>query len=105
RAKGFHGHLSALRHGRLTSGAVKLAGVGAAGLAAAALLGPGRHRGRLGGAVELLLGAGVVAGSANLLNLLDLRPGRALKVSLATSGALLRGPTGTLVAGPAGAAV
>ncbi|GAA2349542.1 hypothetical protein GCM10010170_038800 [Dactylosporangium salmoneum] len=74
-AKGFRGHVGALREGRVTSGLVKIAGVGAAGLAAAALL-PRRRK------VDVLLGAGVIAGAANLFNLLDLRPGRALKAGL-----------------------
>jgi UDP-N-acetylmuramyl pentapeptide phosphotransferase/UDP-N-acetylglucosamine-1-phosphate transferase len=80
-AKGFKGHLGALRQGRVTSGLVKIGGVGAAGLLAAALL-PRRR------AVDVLLGAGVIAGAANLANLLDLRPGRALKVGVAAGSAL-----------------
>ncbi|MEQ4304420.1 hypothetical protein ABNF97_24100 [Plantactinospora sp. B6F1] len=112
-AKGFAGHLAALRQGRVTSGVVKIAGVGAAGLAAAALLAadpavrshPGRRRaGTAGGVVDLLLGAGVIAGTANLVNLLDLRPGRALKSGVLLGAPLLPGPTGGLAAGPVGAA-
>jgi UDP-N-acetylmuramyl pentapeptide phosphotransferase/UDP-N-acetylglucosamine-1-phosphate transferase len=82
RAKGFKGHLGALREGRVTSGLAKVAGVGAAGLVASALIAadPARkRRGFLAGTADVLLGAGVIAGTANLLNLLDLRPGRALK--------------------------
>lgn len=74
-AKGFRGHLAALREGRVTSGLVKIAGVGASALLASALL--PRKR-----AVDVLLGAGVIAGAANLANLLDLRPGRAIKAGL-----------------------
>jgi hypothetical protein len=70
-ARGFRGHVGALRHGELTSGAVKIVGIGVAGLVAAALTG-GRRR-------DVLVHGAVVAASANLLNLLDLRPGRALK--------------------------
>jgi UDP-N-acetylmuramyl pentapeptide phosphotransferase/UDP-N-acetylglucosamine-1-phosphate transferase len=98
-AKGFRGHLGALRQGRVTSGLVKIAGVGAAGLAAAALL-PGRTAGGPAGAprrrgVDVLLGAGVIAGAANLFNLLDLRPGRALKAGLAAGTPLgASGPLG-----------
>jgi UDP-N-acetylmuramyl pentapeptide phosphotransferase/UDP-N-acetylglucosamine-1-phosphate transferase len=72
--RGLRGHLGALQHGELTSGAVKIVGIGATGLVAAALAG---RRG-----IGLLLGGGVVAATANLVNLLDLRPGRALKAAL-----------------------
>ena len=70
-ARGLAGHVRALRDGRVTTGIVKLAGLGALGAASAALL---RRRG-VDAAVDVVL----VAGSANLVNLLDLRPGRALK--------------------------
>ncbi len=112
-AKGFAGHLAALRDGRVTSGLVKIAGVGGAGLAAAVLLAADpavrshRHRSRqgaIGRVVDVLLGAGVVAGTANLVNLLDLRPGRALKAGVLLGVPLLSGPVGGLAAGPVGAA-
>jgi len=105
KAKGFTGHLGALREGRVTSGLIKIAGVGAAGLAAAALLAadaPAKGRGRA--LVDVALGAGVVAGTANLFNLLDLRPGRALKAGLLLGAPLAGGPAGGLAAGPMGAA-
>src|SRR5690349_20953811 len=62
-AKGFRGHLTALREGRVTSGLVKIAGVGASALVAAALLPRKRP-------VDILLGAGVIAGAANPLGAL-----------------------------------
>jgi UDP-N-acetylmuramyl pentapeptide phosphotransferase/UDP-N-acetylglucosamine-1-phosphate transferase len=99
KAKGFRGHLGALREGRVTSGLVKIAGVGAAGFVAAALLPKKRA-----GMVNTVLGAGVIAGSANLFNLLDLRPGRALKAGIIVGTPLAAGRTGGMVAGPLGAA-
>jgi UDP-GlcNAc:undecaprenyl-phosphate/decaprenyl-phosphate GlcNAc-1-phosphate transferase len=83
--RGFRGHLGALRHGEVTTGAVKLGGIGATGIASAALIG--------GNAVDLIINTGLVAGFANLLNLFDLRPGRAIKVAIA-SGALIAGSVG-----------
>ncbi|MFI7283732.1 hypothetical protein ACIBOV_26060 [Micromonospora chersina] len=112
-AKGFAGHLAALREGRVTAGLVKIAGVGAAGLGAAALLAadkrvaahPRRQRaGAFGRGVDVLLGAGVVAGTANLVNLLDLRPGRALKSGMLLGAPLASGPYGGIAAGAVGAA-
>lgn len=112
-AKGFAGHLAALREGRVTAGMVKVAGVGLAGLGAAALLAadprvaahPRRQRaGTVGRGLDLLLGAGVVAGTANLLNLLDLRPGRALKSGMLLGAPLSTGPYGGIAAGAVGAA-
>ncbi|MDH6466138.1 UDP-N-acetylmuramyl pentapeptide phosphotransferase/UDP-N-acetylglucosamine-1-phosphate transferase [Micromonospora sp. A200] len=110
-AKGFAGHLAALREGRVTAGTVKVLGVGAAGLGAAVLLAAdprvaARRAGQrpLARAVDVLLGAGVVAGTANLLNLLDLRPGRALKSGLLLGAPLARGPHGGIAAGAVGAA-
>ncbi len=100
-ARGFRGHLGALAHGEVTTGAVKLGGIGATGLVSALLLG--------GGPADVAVNAGLVAGGANLLNLFDLRPGRALKVALA-SGTLLAagardGQARATVAAPLGAAV
>jgi UDP-N-acetylmuramyl pentapeptide phosphotransferase/UDP-N-acetylglucosamine-1-phosphate transferase len=105
-AKGFRGHLAALHDGRVTSGLVKIAGVGVTGLTAAALVeaGSGERRG-FRSAVNVALGAGVVAGTANLVNLLDLRPGRALKAGTVAATAMVVGPVGGIVAGPIGAAI
>lgn len=89
-AKGFRGHLCALRRRQRTAGSVKALGISGAGFAAAGLL-PGRPAG-----LDVLLRGALVAGSANLLNLLDLRPGRALKVGLAA--ALLLGLPGPATA-------
>ena len=69
-ARGLHGHFAALRRGELTTGIVKMAGLSAAGVLAAP---PRRHL------TARLLDAALIAGTANLVNLLDLRPGRALK--------------------------
>jgi UDP-N-acetylmuramyl pentapeptide phosphotransferase/UDP-N-acetylglucosamine-1-phosphate transferase len=94
--KGFRGHLRALGEGRVSAGLVKVAGIGAAALVA----GRAVHR----RPVDALLTAGVIAGTANLVNLLDLRPGRAIKASLLIGAPVLGGPSGGVVAGPLGAA-
>lgn len=99
-SRGFKGHLSALAHGEVTTGAVKILGIGATGLTAAALAGTNRR----GNAFDVLINGALVAGTANLLNLFDLRPGRAIKVGA------LAGLPGTLsgsavAAAPFGAAL
>jgi hypothetical protein len=97
-SKGFRGHLGALRQGEVTSGLLKIGGIGATGLVTGALLREGL--------VDRVLAGGVVAGSANLVNLFDLRPGRALKVGLiaAVPLAATRGPGAGVAATTAGAA-
>lgn len=92
-AKGLRGHLRALLHGQVTSGVGKVVGLAGVGVAACALLEGTRDRRRL------LVGAAVVAGTANLLNLLDLRPGRALKAGAAA--AVLLGQPGPAAAAAA----
>ncbi|BCB89174.1 hypothetical protein Psuf_064870 [Phytohabitans suffuscus] len=62
---------------------------------------PGHPRGR---AADLLLGTGVIAGTANLLNLFDLRPGRAIKAGGMIAAPLSLGRAGGLAAGPLGVA-
>ena len=106
-AKGFRGHLGALREGRVSSGLVKIVGIGVVGLVAGALLSSGRPRGRFGRVVDVALGAGVIASTANVVNLLDLRPGRALKVGLIVGVPLVASAAaaaGAAAAGPVGAA-
>lgn len=96
-AKGLRGHLGALRAGQLTGGAVKVAGIGASGLLATGLL--GRSATGRGPLRDLLVGGAVVAGTANLVNLLDLRPGRALKAGALAATALRQpGPAGACLA-------
>jgi UDP-GlcNAc:undecaprenyl-phosphate/decaprenyl-phosphate GlcNAc-1-phosphate transferase len=82
--KGLAGHLGALARGEVTTGAVKVLGLASSGLVASALLqaAPGRAGSRVRSLLDVLVGGAVVAGSANLVNLLDLRPGRALKATL-----------------------
>ena len=74
--KGLAGHLRAAARGRLTSGVLKVVALGIGGAAAAALL-AGRFS--LQAAADGLL----IATSANLANLFDLRPGRAAKFTAA----------------------
>lgn len=96
--RGFRAHLSALGEGEVTSGIVKLAGIGAAGLAAGALL---ERR-----PLDRLLAGAVIAGTAHLVNLLDVRPGRAAAAVLALGapGLLRGGAAGDLSAAAVGAA-
>lgn len=105
--RGFRGHLGALARGEVTTGAIKLVGIGVAGLAASLLLDRGDSGSRPAArAIDVAIDGGLIAGSANLMNLFDLRPGRAIKVSLLASAALaLRGPKArAAVAAPVGAA-
>ena len=83
--RGFGGHLRALAKGRLTTGMLKLIGISVASLVVAAIVSGFAPWGRsAAGSLMARIGLAVLAGAAialtsNLLNLLDLRPGRALK--------------------------
>ncbi|MFE7276372.1 hypothetical protein [Streptomyces sp. NPDC057623] len=96
--RGFRAHLSALRDGEVTSGAVKLFGISAAGLVAGAVL---KER-----PLDRLLAGVVIAGAAHFVNLVDVRPGRAAAAVLALGapGLLRSGPGAELAAGAMGAA-
>ncbi|WP_437020864.1 hypothetical protein [Streptomyces sp. enrichment culture] len=96
--RGFRAHLRALREGEVTSGAVKLFGISAAGLVAGALL---RER-----ALDKVLAGVVIAGTAHLVNLVDVRPGRAAAAVLALGapGLLREGPGARCAAAAMGAA-
>ncbi len=72
---GFSGHLRALRHGRFTTGSLKL--FGGAAVAIVAVQGP-----RSDSLGRVVLDAAVIALCANAANLFDRAPGRTVKVSL-----------------------
>lgn len=79
-AKGFRGHLGALAQGQVTSGVVKIAFIGTASALVATAF--PRNGSRLVRCVSWAGDAALIALSANMINLLDLRPGRAGKVCL-----------------------
>ena len=103
-SKGLKGHLGAAARGQITTGFIKIVGIGATGVAAAILADRSRHD---VDAVDALVGGAVIAGSASLANLLDLRPGRALKVTLLAALPLMvrRGPGASAATAAAGAAL
>jgi UDP-N-acetylmuramyl pentapeptide phosphotransferase/UDP-N-acetylglucosamine-1-phosphate transferase len=106
--KGLRGHLGALARGELTTGGLKVLGIGATSLVAAAVaLGSDRRRSAsaLGHLVDVGVAGALIAGTANLVNLLDLRPGRAAKASvIAAAPALLHPTAAPVAAGAIGAA-
>jgi UDP-GlcNAc:undecaprenyl-phosphate GlcNAc-1-phosphate transferase len=73
--RGFGGHVRALAQGRVTTGLIKL--VGGAALALVVAAAPGQQS-----RPQLFVDAALIALAANLGNLLDRRPGRALKVGI-----------------------
>lgn len=92
-AKGFRGHLRALVTGRLTTGGLKLIVIGLASLAAALVLGAAAPWSAVVSEVETIgdlalylvvvsIAGAAIALTSNLVNLTDLRPGRALKAYL-----------------------
>lgn len=74
--KGLRGHLRSLRHGKLTTGLLKAVG----GLTVAMVTASMLHTGW-----AMLLSGLLIALMANAMNLLDMRPGRAVSVFLALS--------------------
>jgi UDP-N-acetylmuramyl pentapeptide phosphotransferase/UDP-N-acetylglucosamine-1-phosphate transferase len=90
-SRGLRGHLAAACRGEVTTGIVKIVGLGATGLLSARMIDRSRER---KGVMATLVGGAVIAGSANIANLLDLRPGRALKVVLLLAAPIVTGGRG-----------
>ncbi|MBS2964697.1 hypothetical protein KGA66_16690 [Actinocrinis puniceicyclus] len=85
--RGMRGHVKALMQGELTTGGVKIVGIGGAGLLAGALV----RRGPADTLTDKLLAGVTIAAAANVVNLFDLRPGRAIKAAcIGAAPALLR---------------
>ncbi|WP_194949537.1 hypothetical protein [Actinomyces trachealis] len=104
-AKGLRGHLGALAHGHVTTGVLKIAVIGGGAAAAGLLLAQDsarlapRHPGRVQLLTDAAVRAVIVAGWANLANLLDLRPGRALKACALAAAPLALSPDGLSATG------
>ncbi|MCL5057300.1 MAG: hypothetical protein M1130_04745 [Actinobacteria bacterium] len=84
KSRGFKGHIKSLIEGRPTTGAVKALGGGLAALYIAVLI-----YAESGSLIMIPLDALALALSVNTFNLLDLRPGRAGKVYLASAAVLI----------------
>lgn len=107
RPRGFSGHLTALKRGKVTGGIVKLAAGGAVGLVAGALLAGEGAFGLFGTPLVDLREAGwaeawrvieiglFVALTANLMNLLDRAPGRAAKAIFLLAAVCMAGARAT----------
>ncbi|VEG75450.1 hypothetical protein [Actinomyces slackii] len=91
--KGLKGHLGALVRGQVTTGVIKIAVIGAGAAVAGGVLAASRGQGGTAGRVRVLADAAgsavVIASWANVMNLLDLRPGRSLKAAGLASAAVL----------------
>ena len=88
--RGLRGHFKALAKGELTTGAVKILGIGGAGLLAGSLV----RQGPRDTVVDKVLAGVTIAAAANAVNLFDLRPGRAIKAAtIAAVPAMLRDNT------------
>jgi UDP-GlcNAc:undecaprenyl-phosphate/decaprenyl-phosphate GlcNAc-1-phosphate transferase len=83
-ARGFGGHLQALRSGTVTTGLVKLVGGGVIAFLAVTQTGS-----FMAGGWQIAVDVALVALAANLANLFDRAPGRVTKVSLVASVALV----------------
>lgn len=83
-ARGFRGHLKAMLKGRMTTGGLKLLGLGSASLVVATVVSRvapwGNGEFGIGLAAKTLAAGAAIALTSNFVNLTDLRPGRALKV-------------------------
>lgn len=79
--KGFRGHLKSLIRGKMTTGALKA--IGGLALSIAVLFPYSSPR------WEVVVNGSITALSANLFNLLDMRPGRAIKVYFPLFGLVL----------------
>ncbi len=101
RRTGFRGHVTALFHGEITTGFLKL--FGGAGVAMVLVATPGFATGR-----RLLVDAVLIALAANFFNLLDRAPGRTLKAAMIAYVPLAillgTGPVGLAIAPVMGAA-
>lgn len=91
-ARGFRGHGRALARGRLTAGGAKLVGGMAVAVTAVAVASGGEAA-----VGELLADGALVALAANLGNLFDRAPGRAIKVGAASFLVLALATTGAVV--------
>lgn len=91
-AKGLKGHLKALARGELTTGAVKLLGISGAAVLGGGMVARGRAGGKASVALDALTSGALIAGTANLVNLFDLRPGRAVKVCTALAAGIAADP-------------
>ncbi|WP_129668160.1 hypothetical protein [Phytoactinopolyspora endophytica] len=96
-SKGLGGHLAALREGQVTTGTVKVGVIGLTGLTGAALVSENLF--------DAVVGGAAVAGHANVMNLLDLRPGRAGKTALLHAPLVLTGTGAPIGAATLGAVV
>jgi UDP-N-acetylmuramyl pentapeptide phosphotransferase/UDP-N-acetylglucosamine-1-phosphate transferase len=103
-AKGFRGHLRALRSGELTTGMIKVLGICFSAAVAAALIqrtSPGCQK-PVCRVLDGLLDTALIAATANLTNLLDLRPGRAAKATILLGAGLLGSGAAPAVGAAAG---
>lgn len=93
--RGLRGHLRALGSGRVTTGLLKVIVIAAAAIVVVASA-------ERAGTLDRLSSVVLIAGLTNVLNGLDVRPGRALKAALVLGAALLA-VEGTALAAPAAA--